>query len=85
VILITIFEGLDGATDVDRRIGRALATRTEQGGTTPPRAEWLEIQMRKGGLADEGVDFHNRLVFFFFAFVELLGKIIFYAHLADGM
>jgi hypothetical protein len=39
----------------------------------------------RGGLAEEGVGFQNRLVFFFFAFVELLGEIILYANVGDGM
>jgi len=34
---------------------------------------------------DEGAGFHKMLVFFFFALVELLGKIILHTHLTDGM
>ena len=49
------------------------------------RKDFGIFQMDREGPADEGVGFHNMLVFFFFAFVELLGKIILHTHLADGM
>ena len=39
----------------------------------------------QGRPADEGIGFHDMLVFFFFALVELLGKVILHTHLADGM
>ncbi len=42
-------------------------------------------RMHRDGPADEGIGFHEMLVFFLFALVELLGKIILHTHLADGM